>query len=560
LNIDFINGLAGSGKTHQAIITGAWHWVQRGDRYIVAVPTIGLIKQMMADLPNDARISMIVSDDELGPDGKRLSVGQKIKDVMEAPATQGQLVFITHAGLKLMPYINNREWNVIVDEALPITDLYEIPSSDEQLIRLVKECKIIAEHNGFRTLRTTKRPPDIFGDEYPADPVRQTDVHKLAWRLYDRNSFVYVTDDFSTNEDGSINENSHFFCLTTEKILAPFKEVTMMAANFTDSLVYKLWKVKFSENRAITKKLKFQEHDGRNAKINHLFDNGWSKTFYEKEHDGKTVMDAVLDKINLEYQDKNYLWVANRGIGDSALSGIRLPNISHGLNCYQDHDSIVFLSALNPSNMEIKFFKFLGISREDIMIARYYEAIYQAVMRTGLRRNDETPVRIIVPDKDAAEYLQTKLIGSSIEKLDWFNIEHKAVGRPATGKAMTPAERKRESRRRKKEAEKAGSPATTECHDNTLKDTIDISVTSNSVRGFQPVLAENAITYYRQHCMERGNRHGNKLIFTLALNLQKSNMEPSDIKSTLEYEASMSALKKEDWKKNIKTTLRKLKI
>jgi hypothetical protein len=188
-------------------------------------------------------------------------------------------------------------------------------------------------------------------------------------------------------------------------------------------------------------------------------------------------------------------------------------------------------------------------------------------MRTGLRRNDGNPVTILVPDKDAAEYLQTKLIGSSIEKLDWFNIEHKTAGRPAT--TRTPEEKKEYERKRKAEqrarakAAKAGSPAITDVPENTLKNTKDINWdTSDSinVRGFQPVIAENAITYYRQHCMEKGNRLGNRLIFTLALNLQKSNMEPSDIKSTLESEASMSALKKEDWKKNIKTTLRKLKI
>jgi hypothetical protein len=544
LNIDFINGLAGSGKTHQAIKIDAWNRVRAGERIVAAMPTVDLIKQTMADLPADRRISMIVSDGST-----EQSVASRIVAKLKS-ADEPELVFITHAGLKLIPSIGKTNWNLIVDEVPSIQELIEIPADDAELVKLLAACDSQGVDDKFKIITLKKNPAKIL--DFPSDPAKQTFIHKLAWHLFDRNTSVFT--------NLHVELKASFFCLTGHTLFSPFQSVLVMGANFKSSMLYKMMKgVRFAENRELSKKLKFQEHNGSNVQINFLFES-WSRTFYEKDYDGKPLIDSVFEKINLEYQDKNYLWVANKQFPDSTLSGTRLPNVSHGLNCYQDYDSVVFLSSLNPSNMEMAFFHHFGISREDVNRARYQETIYQSVMRCRLRKNDGSPISILVMDRESAEYLQSLFIGSSIQKLDWFPIEEKKTGRPKAEKAKSNAERQAAFRAKKKAMKESSN---TDSNEKTNIDLYDVSVTnldSNNVRGFNSMLAENAITYYRQHCMEKGNRLGNRLIFTLALNLQKSNMEPSDIKSTLESEASMSALKKEDWKKNIKTTLRKLKI
>ena len=74
--------------------------------------------------------------------------------------------------------------------------------------------------------------------------------------------------------------------LSVHSILMPsvldgFKSVPMSSANFTDSMVYRLWSAKgvdFKEDRALTSSLRFREHtNGHLITIKYADESSWSK-------------------------------------------------------------------------------------------------------------------------------------------------------------------------------------------------------------------------------------------------------------------------------------------
>jgi hypothetical protein len=79
----------------------------------------------------------------------------------------------------------------------------------------------------------------------------------------------------------------------------------------------------------------------------------------------------------------------------------------------------VFASSLNPNPDHIKFLKSRGLSNEDIRACIYHATCYQSIMRISTRDpHDTNPKRVLVPDRGAAEHLQSLFPGSKLEWLD----------------------------------------------------------------------------------------------------------------------------------------------
>jgi hypothetical protein len=153
--------------------------------------------------------------------------------------------------------------------------------------------------------------------------------------------------------------------------------------------------------------------------------------------------------------DKPFLWIANKDQPETLFAEFcpnaqRLPNAPHGLNDYQSIDNVAVLSALNPSPQHFAFLmNHEHLKEAEIQTAIAYHTYYQAVMRSSLRdpdnRNEKT---VIVPDKDAAEWLSGLLPGSAVESL---GIELKPKGKPGQPiKYDTDAEKKQTKRNRQK--------------------------------------------------------------------------------------------------------------
>ena len=165
-------------------------------------------------------------------------------------------------------------------------------------------------------------------------------------------------------------------------------------------------------------------------------------------------MTAAVDKL---FGAEPFVWQINKRFAVSPFGShaTRLPHKPHGINNYSDVHNVAFLSSLNPSSDQFRFLESKGLSSQEVRTITYYSTAYQAVMRTSLRNpHDFTPKRIVVPDRDAAEYLHKLLPGSRIERLDvGLPSDHccpKQGGRPR----KHPSDRDRVAAHRQKQKEK----------------------------------------------------------------------------------------------------------
>ena len=136
-------------------------------------------------------------------------------------------------------------------------------------------------------------------------------------------------------------------------VLDGFKSVVMASANFTDSMVYRLWSAKgvdFREGRALTSSLQFQEHtNGHLVTIKYADESSWSRhrrltKLAPGTDQNSTVMDAIVQAAKATFSDKAFVWQANKDVPDTLFDGAgdRLPNAPHGLNCFSHINNVCF--------------------------------------------------------------------------------------------------------------------------------------------------------------------------------------------------------------------------
>ena len=254
-------------------------------------------------------------------------------------------------------------------------------------------------------------------------------------------------------------------------VLDGFASVTMASANFTDTLVYRLWRhqgVRFQEDTHLSQALRFRKHErGHLITIKYLTDRPWSRKLQRRpcNPDGEnsgTALDVFIQAVKNEFQDHPFLWQANKSVGDGVFgsNAQRLPNVPHGLNDYSDYDRIAFLSALNPRSDHFRFLAGRGVDADAVRRAIYGSAVYQSVMRTSVRTPESsTRKTLIVPDASAARYLEEAFPGSRVEKLKTGLIDLNGTarhrGRPR--EYGSSKDRQRAYRKRIKESEQQTS-------------------------------------------------------------------------------------------------------
>ena len=165
-------------------------------------------------------------------------------------------------------------------------------------------------------------------------------------------------------------------------------------------------------------------------------------------------MEEMEDVIIAELGDARYLLAANNDYhGRLAVSPSceRLPVIAHGLNDFAEHTNLVFLAALNRHPVHQALLQALGYSRETIRRSTAYEVLHQAVMRTNLRVPDsDARVRVIVPDRGAADFLADLFKGALVSKIGGLSYQKQAP--------LTSKERKQRYRLKKKLKAQHGQP------------------------------------------------------------------------------------------------------
>src|SRR4029077_10507829 len=109
-------------------------------------------------------------------------------------------------------------------------------------------------------------------------------------------------------------------------VLDGFKSVTIVSANFTDTMVYRLWSAKgvdFREHRTLTSLLQFREHtNGHLITIKYADEGSWSKyrrltKLNPAKDEETTVMDALVKAAKATFSDKAFVWQANKDVPDT---------------------------------------------------------------------------------------------------------------------------------------------------------------------------------------------------------------------------------------------------
>jgi hypothetical protein len=427
LIIHFVDGPCGSAKTHVAV-RHAHSLARLGKKILICQPSIFLINQTLNDLASltpEVRFRAIHGETST-------RVIADIVDHTKHTAMDGEILFITHSALMLLPYFHRRqEWHVILDE-IPQADWcaeFSVPETH----RLITDCfDVDTEAASLTDNRFVRAVPK---DYAALERMARNKNCDQVWDIFRQFSNLlisphwsaYVLDDQYTNLIKGVGERRKLLAFAHLKpsLLDGFAAGTIMGACFQQSALYQLWSaagVQFQPHKPITKGLRYTKH-GNGELLTFLFATGedWSKNFRDKTlTDGVTVQDRVVQRAAETFADVEFAWMANKDVADDIFKGrgSRLPNSPFGLNCYQHLHHAAILSALNPPPAHFSFLDALGFDSREVKRAGYWQACYQAAMRISLRNPDDTNAKtVIVMDRATAEWMSSMFPGCSTAPL-----------------------------------------------------------------------------------------------------------------------------------------------
>jgi hypothetical protein len=392
------------------------------------------------------------------------SPGHVFADIMQhvknAPEDRGEILFITHAALLSLPYWHRRDqWHLIIDELPAVVDdlRRRIPNTHT----FISDC---IEQRDFNQAYFEAVPSETGRQQLKklAENKNQDEVYDvfqpIAKRLLDPNYGVYfhranyarIVDKVGAQDDR--DNELQCFTVLRPSVLDGFASVTIMGAMFTESLLYLIWSKqgvnfkphKIDRQRAIPKTY----NNGSLLTIEYFFDKQWSKTFRDKGENWQNILTEVEDSM----AGDDFVLVHNN---DVDLTG-RFPNahkapvVCHGLNKYRHIHNTAYLCALNGTPAAYGFAEVFGVSADELRRAFYLQSLYQGVMRTSLRDPDnKDPKRVVVMDKDAADYLAPYFPGCTVmRKASVKNVADRTAGRRKVYRDDSARSKARSNRKR----------------------------------------------------------------------------------------------------------------
>jgi hypothetical protein len=459
-------GPTGSGKTYAATAFSCDR-ISKQIKTAIIQPTIRLCKQSVSDARGrfpelKPKITCIASRP-----GTNEKVAGRINSYLNSRDPSGELLYITHAGFLRHEYWHRaKDWHLFIDEVIDVTYYRELRLKDHRdllsgLFRLrpfSEKYSVLEAVDHGRLMQVLDAMADDEIYEHFADLISR--LLSPHWNLY------VDTTLFARFEAGDVHR-LEVHGLLHPSIFDPFASVTLMAANLTDSIMYKYFAEQgctFNEHKAISRGLRYFEHtNGKQLVIKYLSDRKWSKTLRDKlvclpgdeDADGITVGQLYMDLCQQEAAkhspDSQPMWICNNDVSDDAFNGVRLPNVPHGMNDLQSHTVCCVMSALNPPERHRVFLQELcGMTEREIRRAILAQTAYQALGRGALRAIDQNgDFLLILPDKDSAEDIAEYYPGCRIEKLLPDLVMPEGKGRPTK---YDTKEAKHEARRLQKAA------------------------------------------------------------------------------------------------------------
>lgn len=466
MKVYFVDALAGTGKTTSAIEYAIEH-AQNGAKIVIVQPSKALINQTY---DNIVAKNPGVLVNRFHGESVQYSVKNHVMEYLNDTCQgTGEIMLITHQAFLSLKYWHNPDlWDVIIDE---------IPAIYTEWSRRLDI--------NFGTLTDHINVGEIIGDKYAKITVKngsEAVIQRMAECQYGDEQDRLFQDVAARLNNQSMWETVVFleslqkimagesrgdYTLQTYSLLQPeyfdgFRSFTVMGAMFTKSVMYLIWKnkVEFVEHSEIASKLAAYTHkNGALLTIKYLYERNWSKAFREQIVDGKSILNHVKEIVLTLVGQKDFIYATNNDDRTGLKKGERLSNVSHGINHYRHINQAVFLSALNSNCPTFSFMQANNITSAELTEAQFFQTMYQFVMRCSLRDAEDKSLKtIVVMDKRSADFLASYFPGCTVESVEGMKApEPKKRGRPATGKAMTTAERVAKSRAKKK-AEQTQQP------------------------------------------------------------------------------------------------------
>lgn len=454
-----VSAPCGSGKTRAACHYIAARLADQPclDSFLYVAPSKQLIGQIRVQLEALGVKMKVITSDSHPSEVVRAIVRHMLR------FTQGgEVLLISHSAYTGLPYFpRHAGWQVIIDE-VPQLDNYYTPSTPQELGPLVEHLEIEGFINAKAVrLRAKKQHAvkaflDRAGDECPL-------VRKVLWDALSPNREILV-DYQAWQRAVRAPYDAQEHCAPLISVLndKPFENTVLMGAHVEYSLVGAMLQrngARLREHAAITSLLRYRQYSPQLAarlSIHYVLDRpAWSKTCRDSAGaSGRRIMEEMEDVIISELGGVRYLLAPNNDYhGRLAASPncVRLPVMAHGLNDFAEHTNLVFLAALNRHPAQQALLQALGYSREIIRRSTAYEVLHQAVMRTNLRvPYSEARVKVIVPDRGAAEFLADLFKGAEVSKIGGLSYQRHAP--------LTPKERKQRYRLKKKLKAQHGQP------------------------------------------------------------------------------------------------------
>lgn len=457
--IHYVSACAGSGKT-DAALKSIKHGIERtGRRFVLAQPTKMLVHSTLErarQLCPSVNWRAITSDEH--PGEVRSEFTKAIAGDTETA------IIVTHTALlSSLDMIGKSGWNLIVDEvpAVDATFTKNLSITWDMWASLLDVSPNPVCDNALNVgvrIGCAETAETYARNEFGDDVIKVTQEFWLRL-LHPHWQTVLTRSAWQTaGFEGVAQLQAHSWLKPS--ILDGWGRVTIMSANFEQSLLYAVWGnlgVEFEPDPHIA--VKAPVHDsaiGSRCRVMYFTERDWSKRLRDQIGFGR-----VIDALH-EHVDDEHIWVANKDIEDTQWKidkGTRLPPVAHGLNEYRHHRFAVFLAALNDTPAHFAWMrKQWGIEPIELSRAKALEAAYQMIMRTNLREPDGThEVKVIVPDRRTADYLCGLLPGSKQHFLD-LGIDELGQSKrtvASVAPAKTNAERQKEMRARDAERKAA---------------------------------------------------------------------------------------------------------
>jgi hypothetical protein len=259
--VDYVSAPAGSGKSHQAAAI-AKNRAASGDLVVWAAPTKDVIDELVRKEfePDQSCPHFVVFHG--GTAGEGNVVREIARHFKDAPS-EGHIVFITHSALRLVPYWG--EWSriyLIIDETLEVVwhRGHQIPETHQiisEAIHVEPTGPIYGIVEAMDVDRVEELARNVNKDEL-IKPLQET-----LWALLNPHLTTYVNLQRYQDLLAGRGKTIGFHSVLQPSVLERFCNVLIIAANFEQSLTFKIWSdlgVKFRRDKKFEKELRYSTH------------------------------------------------------------------------------------------------------------------------------------------------------------------------------------------------------------------------------------------------------------------------------------------------------------